>query len=98
MKLGEHHLIVLKALYDLHEDNPEWLWTFKRIQQRCAHNGHEMMFSQVRKIVRFLKRKELAFYSQAFTEELLTAGSGHCISAYGEEILKEYQKQNPEFL
>lgn len=94
MNLKRKHLIILAAMDSLGKDHPDWLFTFARIASRCEHMGYPMPLSEVRRIVRFLKRKELVWYSQTFTDELLTCGSGHALTKEGEIFIRDYLKNN----
>lgn len=79
--LKRHHVVVLKALYDLHVRNNECAWTFSMIAEQC---GEGVLKSDVRRIVRFLKRRGYVEYTTCFLEDdYLANGSGHYIKAEG---------------
>ena len=85
--LKRHHLAVLKVMYDLHVRNPHWVWTFSSIAECCES---EIAKSDVRRIVRFLKRRGYVEYTHAFSEDdSLVNGSGHMITAAGIRYVKE---------
>ena len=84
--LKKHHLIVLRALYDLNNQN-RYLWTFSRIGEACKDG---VLKSDIRRIVRFLKRRGYVEYSQAFSEDnALVCGSGHIITIAGIQYIQE---------
>lgn len=85
--LKRHHLAVLKVMYDLHVRNPEWVWTFNSIAECCES---EVAKSDVRRIVRFLKRRGYVEYTRAFSEDdYKVNGSGHMITHQGITHLKD---------
>ena len=47
--LKKHHLLVLRALYDLHLSNKDWAYTFAMIGEQCRDG---VLKSDVRRIVR----------------------------------------------
>ena len=84
--LKKHHLIVLRALYDLNNQN-RYLWTFSRIGEACKDG---VLKSDIRRIVRFLKRRGYVEYSVAWSEDdALVCGSGHMITAEGIRYILE---------
>lgn len=84
--LKKHHLIVLRAMYDLNNQN-RYLWTFNRIGEACADG---VLKSDIRRIVRFLKRRGYVEYSVAWSEdEPQVVGSGHMITAEGIRYILE---------
>lgn len=87
--LKNHHLIVLRAMYDLNKQN-HYLWSFSRIAEACKDG---VLKSDVRRIVRFLKRRGYVEYSQAFSEDdYQVCGSGHIITIAGIQYLQELPK------
>ena len=85
--LKRHHVVVLKALYDLHVSNSECAWTFSSIAEQC---GEGVLKSDVRHIVRFLKRRGYVEYTRCFSEDdSLVNGSGHIISHQEIKYIKE---------
>lgn len=79
--LKRHHVNVLQALYDLHVLNSEYAWTFSSIAEQC---GEGVLKSDVRRIVRFLKRRGYVEYTRCFSDDdYLVNGSGHTIKAEG---------------
>lgn len=84
--LKKHHLIVLRALYDLNNQN-RYLWTFSSIAEACKDG---VLKSDIRRIVRFLKRRGYVEYSVAWSEDdALVCGSGHMITAEGIRYILE---------
>ena len=85
--LKRHHLAVLTALYELHVSNQHYVWTFSSIAEQCES---EVAKSDVRRIVRFLKRRGYVEYTHAFSEDdYLVNGSGHMITHQGIAYIKE---------
>lgn len=85
--LKRHHIVVLQALYDLHVHNNTYAWTFSSIAEQC---GEGVLNSDVRRIVRFLKRRGYVEYTRCFSEDdYLVNGSGHIISHQGIKYIKE---------
>lgn len=79
--LNRRALLVLQAMQRLHQHNSDYLYTFKRIGNEV---GPDVLKSDIRKTVRFLKRRGYVQYSQAFSEDdYFAAGSGHMITAEG---------------
>ena len=84
--LKKHHLVVLRAMYELNQTN-HYLWTFSSIAEACKG---EVLKSDIRRIVRFLKRRGYVEYSQAFSEDdYQVCGSGHIITHQGISYLQE---------
>lgn len=62
-------------------------WTFSRIGEACADG---VLKSDIRRIVRFLKRRGYVEYSVAWSEdEPQVVGSGHMITAEGIRYILE---------
>lgn len=88
--LKKHHLLVLRALYDLHLSNKDWAYTFAMIGEQCRDG---VLKSDVRRIVRFLKRRGYVQYVHCFSEDdYQVNGSGHMITAEGICYLQELPK------
>ena len=84
--LKKHHLAVLQAMYELNQRN-HYLWTFSSIAEACKG---EVLKSDIRRIVRFLKRRGYVEYSVAWSEDdALVCGSGHMITAEGIRYILE---------
>lgn len=76
------HVIVLKALYNLHLDNQDYCWTYSHIGNEVGVLGG--IVSDTRRTVRFLKRRGYVSYHHCFSEDDgLAMGSGHFITAEG---------------
>ena len=87
--LKKHHLVVLRAMYELNQTN-HYLWTFSSIAETCKG---EVLKSDIRRIVRFLKRRGYVEYSQAFSEDdHQVCGSGHIITHQGITYIQEFTK------
>lgn len=82
-----HHIQVLKALYKLHVRESHYVWTFSTIAEEVEGT---VLKSDVRRIVRYLKRKGYVEYTQCFSEDdYQVNGSGHIITAEGIRLIKE---------
>lgn len=87
--LKKHHLAVLQAMYELNQRN-HYLWTFSSIAEACKDG---VLKSDIRRIVRFLKRRGYVEYSVAWSEdEPQVMGSGHIITIAGIQYLQELPK------
>ena len=87
--LKKHHLIVLQAMYDMNQKN-QYVWTFSCIAETCKD---KVLKSDIRRIVRFLKRRGYVEYSVAWSEdEPMVMGSGHIITIAGIQYLQELPK------
>ncbi len=81
----EKHRKVLSALYELSQPHGEMCVYYRTI---AKHTGMEERI--VRNVVRHLARKGYAEYIRGLCDEYtgLLAGSGHCITKSGIEVIR----------